>query len=159
MDAHTYRDRVEQAVLDEGYEPFDAGPVADFEPVWHDRTEDPTIGVTDVFVTVAEAADIDASVVADTAESFRGLLTDASPADPGSMQNLFGYVVFPVADPDPSLVEFATEEYTVADRRTSVFPLIYDLNAETLNRHDVPRLKGRGFYEKQRLDADTLFDV
>jgi len=68
-------------------------------------------------------------------------------------------VVCAVSDPSEELIEFATEGYTVADRRTSVFPLIYDLNAETLYTHTVPRLKGRGFYEKQRIDAEALFTV
>ncbi|MFD1642461.1 hypothetical protein [Halohasta litorea] len=73
--------------------------------------------------------------------------------------NLFGYLVCAVADPSEELIEAAIEEYTVADRRTSVFPLIYDLESETLHHHPVPRLKGRGFYEKQKLDAESLFSL
>lgn len=158
MDVQNYRTHVESTVREKGYEPTNH-EAADFEPVWHKRTEDPTIGVTEVFTTIVDADGFDTDDIEETAEEFREFLTDASSPEPGSMENLFGYVVCAVADPSDELIEFATEEYTVADRRTSVFPLIYDLDAETLYTHTVPRLKGRGFYEKQRVDAEELFIV
>jgi hypothetical protein len=158
MDVQTYRNRIETAVLDADYEPVTQS-TGEFDPVWHKQTEDPTIGVTQVFVTVVDSEELDEETITETAEAFRGQLTEIAPSEPGSMENLFGYVVFAAADPSEDLVEFATEEYTVADRRTSVFPLLYDLESETLHRHPVPRLKGRGFYEKQKLDADSLFSL
>jgi len=159
MDVQRYRNRVETAVLDETYEPIADGPTGEFEPVWHKQTDDPTIGVTEDFVTVVDAEGFDAEELRETAEAFRNVVTDISPSEPGGMENRFGYLVCAVDDPSDELIEFATQEYTVADRRTSVFPLIYDLESETLHRHPVPRLKGRGFYEKQKLDAESLFSI
>jgi len=159
MDDQTYRNRIETAVLEEEYEPTTDGPTGEFDTVWHKRTEDPTIGVTDTFVTVVAAESIDQERLKERADEFRALLSGLSPSDPGSMENLFGYVIFAAADPSEELIEFATQEYTVADRRTSVFPLVYDLAAETLHTHSVPRLKGRGFFEKQKLDAESLFSI
>jgi hypothetical protein len=159
MDVQRYRNRVETAVLDEGYEPITDGQTEPFDAVWHTRTEDPTIGVTEDFVTVVDAEGFDPETLKHTAEEFRGLVTDIAPSKPGGMENRFGYLVCAVADPSEELIEFATEEYTVADRRTSVFPLIYDLERETVHHHAVPRLKGRGFYEKQKLDAESLFSI
>jgi len=159
MDAQTYRNRIETAVLDDDYEPISDESPGEFEPVWHKQTEDPTIGVTEVFVTVIDSEGLDEETLTETADGFRGQLSEIAPSDPGTMENLFGYIIYAVSEPSEELIEFATEEYTVADRRTSVFPLVFDLETETLHRHPVPRLKGRGFYEKQKLDAESLFSL
>ncbi|ATW90036.1 hypothetical protein halTADL_3334 [Halohasta litchfieldiae] len=159
MDAQTYRNRIETAVLDADYEPISDESTGEFEPVWHKQTEDPTIGVTEVFVTVIDSEGTDEEILTETSEAFRRQLSEMTPSEPSTMENLFGYVVFAVSEPSEELIQFATEEYTVADRRTSVFPLLYDLENETLHRHPVPRLKGRGFYEKQKLDAESLFSL
>lgn len=156
MDSQTYRDHVETTVLDHDYDlvpPSEANP---FDPVWYKEEEDPTIGRTKVFVTVGETVDLDSETLETTTDAFRTLLSSASPPTDGSVENLFGYIVFLTHDPAPSLVEFATEEYTVADRRTNVFPMLFDLESQTLHTHSVPRLKGRGFYEKQKIDAEEL---
>ena len=159
MDAHDYRDRIEKALLDADYDTVEVAATDAFDPVWHKETDDPTIGTTHVCVTVLDGTDIDAESLEETAEAFRGLLSEIAPSEPGTMENLFGYVVVAAVKPSERLIEFATEEYTVADRRSSVFPLIYDLSTETLHLHEVPRLKGRGFYEKQKLDAESLFSI
>jgi len=156
MDAQDYCDRVEDALDAAAYEPIKK---EEFGTVWHKETEDPTIGVTHVCVTVIDADGIDSHSLESTAEEFRELLTEIIPTQPGEMKNLFGYIVFADSELSDELVEFATEEYTVADRRTSVFPLLFELSTETLHLHPVPRLKGRGFYEKQKLDAESLFSV
>lgn len=156
MDVQTYCNQVETTVLDEDFETISDTGTSEFGSVWRKRTEDPTIGITEVFVTVVDAEGFDTDTIEETAAAFRTLLTEAAPTEPGSMENLFGYVVLAVSDPSKELIEFATEEYTVADRRTNVFPLIYDTETETLHIHTVPRLKGRGFYEKQKLDAEAL---
>ncbi len=156
MDAQTYRSRVEDALEAADYEPTE---LDEFGTVWHKETEDPTIGVTHVCVTVIEADGIDEASLEETAETFRNVLASIAPTEPGGMKNLFGYVVFAGGELSDQLIEFATEEYTVADRRTSVFPLLFELSSETLHLHPVPRLKGRGFYEKQKLDAEALFAV
>ncbi|MEA1931837.1 MAG: hypothetical protein U9O06_09850 [Euryarchaeota archaeon] len=159
MDVQHYRNRVETAVLDAEYEPITDGSTDPFDPVWQKRTDDPTIGVTEDFVTVIDAEEFDPETLTETADEFRALVTDISPSEPGGMENRFGYLVCAVADPSEELIDSAIEEYTVADRRTSVFPLIYDLESEMLHHHPVPRLKGRGFYEKQKLDAESLFSL
>lgn len=159
MDVQRYRNRVKTAVLGESYEPITDKPTDPFDSVWQKRTDDPTIGITEDFVTVVDAEGFDPEELTATADEFRALVTDVSPSEPGGMENLFGYLVCAVADPSDELIDAATEEYTVANRRTSVFPLIYDLESETLHRHPVPRLKGRGFYEKQKLDAESLFSL
>ncbi len=156
MDAQSYYDRVETALEDAAYEPTEVDEIG---TVWHKETEDPTIGITHVCVTVIEADGIDESSLKATAEEFRGVLGEIAPTQPGGMKNLFGYIVFADHELSDRLIEFATEEYTVADRRTSVFPLLFELSTETLHLHPVPRLKGRGFYEKQKLDAESLFAV
>lgn len=156
MDAQTYCNRVEKTVHDDDYSTISDEAPSEFGPVWRKRTEDPTIGITEVFVTVVDAEGFDSEQLADTAATFRELLTDFASPEPGTVENLFGYVVFAVPDPSEELIAFATEEYTVANRRTNVFPLIYDTEDETLHTHTVPRLKGRGFYEKQKLDAEAL---
>ncbi len=156
MDAQSYRNRVENALADADYEQTD---VDAFETVWHKETEDPTIGITHVCVTVIETDGLDGDSLKATAEEFRSILGTIAPTQPGGMKNLFGYVLFVNSDLSDDLIEYATEEYTVADRRTSVFPLLFDLSTETLHLHPVPRLKGRGFYEKQKIDADSLFSV
>ncbi len=156
MDISSYRDQVTARLTDHDYETLSVADANPFEPVWYKKDEDPTIGVTRVYVTVIEDDDIDTDRIATTAEAFRTLLSSSAPSTAGSVENLFGYVVFAVDNPSESLIEFATEEYTVANRRTNVFPLLYDLSSGRLYTHTVPRLKGRGFYEKQKLDADAL---
>jgi len=156
MDVQNYRDRIEDELAAADYESTE---IDAFGTIWHKQTEDPTIGVTHVCVTVIDAAEMSTDGIESTAEAFRGVLDDIAPSEPGAMKNLFGYVVFAGSDLSDDLIEFATEEYTVADRRTSVFPLLFELSTETLHLHPVPRLKGRGFYEKQKLDAESLFAV
>ncbi len=154
MDCRSYRDHVEKQLLDHGYKTVAAEQANPFDPVWYKQDDDPTIGRTKVFVTVIDDADRD--TLQSTAAAFRTLLSTATTPTQGVVENLFGYVVFALANPPAGLIEFATEGFTVADRRTNVFPLVYDLADETLYTHTVPRLKGRGFYEKQKLDAEKL---
>lgn len=156
MDVQRYRNHVETALDEAAYEAVTDESTDGFDPVWHTQSEDPTIGITEDFVTVVDAEGFDPETLRETAEAFRGVVTDIAPSKPGGMENRFGYLVCAVDDPSDELVAFATEEYTVADRRTSIFPLIYDLDTETLHKHTVPRLKGRGFYEKQKQDAESL---
>ncbi len=156
MDSRSYRDYVETQLLDRGYETVAAEQANPFDPIWCKQDDDPTIGRTKVFVTVIDDEDTDRDTLETTADAFRTILSAATAPAQGGVENLFGYLVFAVDEPTDALVEFATEGYTVADRRTNVFPLIYDLDDETLYTHTVPRLKGRGFYEKQKLDAEEL---
>ena len=156
MDSNEYRDHVKTQVLDHEYDPLPPEEANPFDPVWYKEDEDPTIGRTKVFITINDDLDLDTETLKTTTESFRTLVGSASPPTDGSFQNLFGYIVYPRAGFDEALIEFATEEFTVANRRTNVFPLLYDLDTETLHTHTIPRLKGRGFYEKQKFDAEEL---
>mgnify|MGYP006436091219 CR=1 FL=1 len=159
MDTDEYRDQIETQVLDHEYDPLPPAEANPFDPVWYKKDEDPTIGRTKVFITINDDLSLDLETLETTTESFRTLVGSASPPTDGSFQNLFGYIIYPRASPNEALIEFATEEFTVANRRTNVFPLFYDLDAETLHTHTVPRLKGRGFYEKQKFDAEELLTL
>ena len=157
MDHTQYRDAVVENRRKHGLEPIDEH-MDGFDPVWELRDEDDSIGSVAVLATVVDdepGPDPDDLIA--TADAFRDVLIDRVDDRHGSTTPL-GYVVFPVPDPDPSLVDAACS-YTVARRRTNVFPMVYDCEAETLHRHEVPRLKGRGIYRRQAEDADRLFDI
>jgi len=157
MDHTQYRDAVVANRRKHGFEPVDEYTNG-FDPVWEARDEDASIGPVAVIATlVDDEPDPSPEDLAAVADSFRDVLVDRV-EDRHDSTTPLGYVVFPVPDPDPSLVD-AARSYTVARRRTNVFPIVYDCEAETLHRHEVPRLKGRGIYRRQAEDADRLFDV
>ncbi|MDZ5812017.1 hypothetical protein U4E84_11755 [Halorubrum sp. AD140] len=157
MNRTQYRDAVVQNRRKHGFEPVDEYTDG-FDPVWEARDEDDSIGRVRILATlVDDEPDPSPEDLAATADAFRDVLVDRATDRYGSTTPL-GYVVFPVSDPDSSLVR-AAHSYTVARRRTNVFPLVYDCEAETLYRHDIPRLKGRGIYRRQAEDAERLFEV
>lgn len=157
MDRTQYRDAVVEHRRKHGLEPIDEHTNG-FDPVWEARDEDDSIGSVAVIATlVDDEPDPEPEDLIETADAFRDVLIDRVDDRHGSTTPL-GYVVFTVADPDSSLVDAACS-YTVARRRTNVFPMVYDCEAETLHRHEVPRLKGRGIYRRQAEDADRLFDI
>jgi hypothetical protein len=154
MDFDRYREAVAANRRKHGFDVVDGG-FDGFDRVWHANEEDPTVGHVSVFATVVDAADDDGDLVA-AADRFRELIAELS--DGTESATPIGYVAFAVASPGDDLVSAATS-YTVAERRTNVFPLVYDLESGTLHTHPVPRLKGRGIYRRQSEDADRLFDV
>jgi hypothetical protein len=157
MDHAQYRDAVVENRRKHGFEPLEEYTNG-FDPVWEARDEDDSIGSVAVFATlVDDEQNLSPEDLVATADAFRDVLIDRVD-DRHESTTPLGYVVFPVPDPDPSLVD-AARSYTVARRRTNVFPIVYDCEAETLHRHEVPRLKGRGIYRRQAEDADRLFDV
>ncbi|MFC7324826.1 hypothetical protein ACFQMF_09560 [Halorubrum rutilum] len=157
MDRTQYRDAVAGNRRKHGFEPVDKRTNG-FDPVWERREDDDSIGAVAVLATlVDDEPDLGPEDLVATADSFRDVLVDRVDDRHGSTTPL-GYVVFAVREPDPALVD-AARSYTVARRRTNVFPIVYDREAETLHRHEVPRLKGRGIYRRQADDADRLFDV
>ncbi|ELZ35788.1 hypothetical protein [Halorubrum tebenquichense] len=161
MDPTQYRDAVVANRRRHGFEAVD-GPAA-FDSLWATRETDDTLGAVAVLAAVVEAPEADPETLAETAESFRDALAeqvDSRPerADGGGSPTPIGYVTFAVPDPDASLLD-AMSGFTVAKRRTNVFPLVYDVEAERLHRHEVPRLKGRGIYRRQAEDAERLFAV
>ncbi|WP_066415866.1 hypothetical protein [Halorubrum aethiopicum] len=154
MDFDRYREAVAANRRKHGFEVVDEG-FDGFERVWHANEEDPTVGHVSVFATVVDTTDDDGDLVA-AADRFRELIAELS--DGTDSATPIGYVAFAVGSPGDDLVSAATS-YTVAERRTNVFPLVYDLGNERLHTHPVPRLKGRGIYRRQREDAERLFDV
>ena len=162
MDISDYRDAVAANRREHGFEAVD-GRTDEFDRLWATRETDDTLGEVAVLATLVEAPGADAETLADTAAAFRDVLADAvdprpGRADGGEAPTPIGYVTFATPDPDPSLLA-AMNGFTVAKRRTNVFPLVYDTEAERLHRHEVPRLKGRGIYRRQADDAERLFDV
>ncbi|MFC7185866.1 hypothetical protein [Halorubrum yunnanense] len=157
MDHTQYRDTVVENRRKHGFEPVDEHTNG-FDPVWEARDDDDSVGAVAVLATlVDDEPDPSPEDLVATADSFRDVLVDRVDDRHGSTTPL-GYVVFAVSDPDPSLVD-AARSYTVARRRTNVFPIVYDCEEGTLHRHEVPRLKGRGIYRRQAEDAERLFEV
>ncbi|ELZ34295.1 hypothetical protein C465_00042 [Halorubrum distributum JCM 9100] len=167
MEISDYRDAVAANRRDHGFEAVEAG-TEEFERMWMTRETDDTLGDVAVLATLVEADEtegdgIDAETLADTAAAFRDVLADRidpqpGRADGGEAPTPVGYVTFATPEPDASLLD-AMNGFTVAKRRTNVFPLVYDTEAERLHRHEVPRLKGRGIYRRQADDAERLFEV
>ncbi|SFR36608.1 MULTISPECIES: hypothetical protein [Halorubrum] len=167
MDISDYRDAVAANRRAHGFEAVEAGTDA-FERLWAARETDDTLGDVAVLATLvgadeSETDGVDAETLVDVAASFREVLADRidprpGRADGGEAPTPIGYVTFAVPDPDASLLD-AMSGFTVAKRRTNVFPLVYDTRAERLHRHEVPRLKGRGIYRRQADDAERLYDV
>ena len=162
MDLPRYRAAVAENRREHGFDAVD-GPTGEFDPVWVTRGDDDSIGAVAVLATLVADPEPAPESLVRTGEAFRDVLvdrTDAAPerADGGESHTSIGYVTLAVPDPDPSLLD-AMSGFTVARRRTCVFPLVYDLAAERLHRHEVPRLKGRGIYRRQADDAERLFGV
>ena len=162
MDVSQYGEAVAANRRDHGFEAVDER-TDEFDRLWATRETDDTLGDVVLLATLVEAEGIDADSFADTVAAFRDVLADrVSPApgraDGGESPTPIGYVAFAVPDPDASLLD-AMNGFTVAKRRTNVFPLVYDTEAERLHRHEVPRLKGRGIYRRQADDAERLFEV
>ncbi|TKX85260.1 hypothetical protein EXE43_14560 [Halorubrum sp. SS5] len=162
MDISDYRAAVAANRREHGFEAVDERTDA-FERLWATRETDDTLGEVVVLATLVEADGADAEALLDAAAAFRDVLADTvdprpGRADGGEAPTPVGYVTLATPDPDASLLD-AMSGFTVAKRRTNVFPLVYDTEAERLHRHEVPRLKGRGIYRRQADDAERLFDV
>jgi len=157
MDHTQYRETVVENGRKHGFEPVSENTNG-FDLVWQVRDEDDSIGAVTVIATLVDGdSDLDPDDIVTTADAFRDVLADHVDDRDESVTPL-GYVVFSVPDPDPALVDAACS-YTVASRRTNVFPVIYDPETGVLHRHEVPRLKGRGIYRRQAEDTERLFDV
>jgi len=123
--------------------------------VWHATDEDPTVGDISLFTAVIDAREHGPDEVTEAADALRHVVTEHTSPDNGATP--IGYLVLVVPDPPSDVVDAATS-HTVAERRTNVFPLVYDATSETLHTHPVPRLKGRGIYRRQIDDAARLFE-
>jgi hypothetical protein len=156
MDPTQYRDAVVANRREQGFETVDEYTNG-FDPVWAARDDDPSVGECVALATLVDESDPDPDDITAIADEFRDVLVERVDDRRGSTTPL-GYVAFAVRDPDQSVVD-AARSYTVARRRTNVFPIVYDCEAETLHRHEIPRLKGRGIYRRQAKDAERLFDI
>ena len=156
MDPIQYRDEVVANRREHDFDAIDEYTNG-FDPVWSTRDDDDSIGEVRVFVTLVDRSKPDPTDISAIADDFRTVLVEQV-ADRYEATTPIGYVAFVTEEPDPSLIE-AARSYTVARRRTNVFPLIFDCQTETLHRHEVPRLKGRGIYRRQAEDAKRLFEV
>lgn len=162
MDISEYRAAVAANRRKQGFEAVDERTDA-FERLWATRETDDSLGSVVALATLVEAEELDAATLVETAASFRDVLADTvdprpGRADGGEAPTPIGYVTFATSDPDASVFD-AMANFTVAKRRTNVFPLVYDAEAERLHRHEIPRLKGRGIYRRQADDAERLFDI
>ncbi|WP_434522727.1 hypothetical protein [Halorubrum sp. AS12] len=162
MDISEYRESIATKRRKHGFEAVDERTDA-FDRLWATRETDDTLGDVAVLATLVEGEAVGPEALAETAASFRDVLADRvdprpGRADGGEAPTPIGYVTFATPDPDPSLLD-AMSGFTVAKRRTNVFPLVYDAETERLHRHEIPRLKGRGIYRRQANDAERLFDV
>lgn len=156
MDPTTYRDAVVENRRTHGFEVVDEH-TGGFDPLWKARAEDATLGQVVVLATLQTRQSVSPSELTELADAFRAVVAEQVDRTRSSTTPI-GYLVVGVPDPDPNVVEAATS-YTVAERRTNVFPIVYDCDAEQLHCHDVPRLKGRGIYQRQATDAERLFAV
>ena len=156
MDSTQYRDAVVENRRKHGFEVVDRYTEG-FDPVWMACDEDSSVGECVALATLVDDPDPDPDDITVTADAFRDVLVERVGGRRGSTTPL-GYVVFAVSDPERSVVD-AARSYTVANRRTNVFPIVYDCETETLYRHEVPRLKGRGIYRRQADDAERLFEA
>jgi len=156
MDPTRYRDAVVENRREHGFEVVDEY-TRGFDPVWTIRDDDASVGEVVVFATLVNDPGLEPDDVTEIADEFRDVLVDRVDDRQGSTTPL-GYVTFAVPDPDRSVID-AARSYTVARRRTNVFPIVYDCESTTLYRHEVPRLKGRGIYRRQENDATRLFAV
>ncbi|MGQ3328871.1 MULTISPECIES: hypothetical protein [Halorubrum] len=157
MDSTQYRDAVVENRRKHDFEVIDEYTKG-FDPVWvtHDD-DDASVGDVAVFATLVNRPNPGPADITAAADEFREVLVDRVDERRGSTTPL-GYVTFAAADPDQSVID-AARSYTVARRRTNVFPIVYDCEAETLHRHEIPRLKGRGIYRRQAEDVERLFEV
>ncbi|MWV64970.1 hypothetical protein GRS48_09085 [Halorubrum sp. JWXQ-INN 858] len=158
MEIEQYRDAVAAAAREHGFDPV--APDHDrFDRAWETSADDRTIGDLRSLATVVDATGYGPDDVRADVERFREALIDRFGTSREASTTLFGYVTFAHPDPDPESIATAIDDHTVADRRSCVFPLVYDLGERTLHTHPVPRLKKRGLYRRQVTDAERLFDA
>ncbi|SNR35780.1 hypothetical protein [Halorubrum vacuolatum] len=156
MDVSQYRERVDVERRNADLSPVDVDTET-FEAMWEGTDHDQTLGNVYVLAAVIDGSDLTRDDVADLADRLRDRLIERA-REYGASTTPLGYLVCCCSDPPADVIEEATT-YTVAERRTNVFPIIYDADEDTVHRHEVPRLKGRGIYRRQVEDVDRLFAV
>lgn len=155
MDTSSYRERVDVDRLNADLSRIDVES-DEFDVVWGGTDQDRTLGNVYLAATVVDGSDLTVEAIEDLADRFRALLFERAREYDASTTPI-GYLVFCWADPSEDVIEEA-KTYTVAERRTNVFPIIYDVDEETVHSHEVPRLKGRGIYQRQVEDVERFFE-
>lgn len=158
MDYDTYAEEVRNNLRSEGYETVEDIVDERFDAVFAKRETGLRVGILNTMATVVDAGGMRSGDLREYADVFRDVLGDESFAKFNVGENMFGYVVFVVANPDDELVDWS-HNYDVRKRNSHIFPLIYDLEHDEIHTHPVPRLKSRGLYKKQKRDAEDYFDV
>jgi len=154
MDPTQYRDAVVANRREQGFETVDEYTNG-FDPVWAARDDDPSVGECRARSTLVDESDPDPDDITAIADEFRVLVERVD--DRRGRRRRSGTSPSPCGTP---ISRSSTRRgRTVARRRTNVFPIVYDCEAETLHRHEIPRLKGRGIYRRQAKDAERLFDI
>ncbi len=156
MDTSPSRERVDVERLNADLSRIDVGS-DEFDAVWGGTDQDRTLGDVYVLTAVVDGSDVTRDVIADRSDRFRDVLIERA-REYDTTTTIIGYLVFCCTDPSEDVVEEATT-YTVAKRRTNVFPLVYDVSDDTVHRHEIPRLKGRGIYRRQVEDVERLFEA
>jgi len=158
MGYETYVDEVRNQLRSEGFEEVESIEDDRFTNTLAKREKGLKVGMLNMMATVVDAEGLRSGDLRVYTDDFRELLGDESYAKFGVGENMFGYVVFAVANPDDELLDWY-EGYDVRTRNSHVFPLIYDLEAEKVHTHSVPKLKGRRLFKKQKKDAEDFFDL
>ncbi len=156
MNHSRYHDAVVAKRRRHGFDVVDVETDA-FDTMWATRDDDPTLGNVYLLATVVNGDALDPADVERLADRLRELLADRADRHDRAVTPI-GYMLIAADGPDDALIDRATD-YTVAEQRTNVFPLVYDRAELELHTHSVPRLKGRGIYRRQVEDAERLFDV
>lgn len=157
MEYNTYTEEVRNNLRSEGFEAADM-ETDRFGEILAKRETGLTVGVMNTMATLVDADGMRSGDLREYTDAFRDLLGEESYAKFGVGENMFGYIIFATDDPSEELIDWSMD-FDVRERNSHVFPLVYDLSAEEIHTHPVPRIKGRGLYKKQKGDAEEYFDV
>jgi len=157
MDFTTYTEEVRNNLRSAGFEAADIDSDR-FGEIFAQRETGLTVGVMNTMATVVDAGGMRSGDLREYTDAFRDLLGEESFAKFGVGENMFGYIVFAVDGAEDELTDWALD-YDVRKRNSHVFPLVYDLDADEIYTHPVPRIKQRGLYKKQKRDAEEHFEI
>lgn len=158
MDYDTYVDEVHNNLRSAGFDLVDDIDDEQFEDIFANRETGLRVGILNTMATVVNAEGMRSGDLREYTDAFRDILGEESYAKFNVGENMFGYVVFAASNPDDELISWSYD-YDVRKRNSHVFPLVYDLESETIHTHSVPRIKNRGLYKKQERDAEEYFKV
>lgn len=158
MDYNTYAEEVRNNLRSAGFEAVDGIEDGRFEEILAKRETGLRVGILNTMATVIHAEGMRSGDLREYTDAFREVLGEESFAKFNVGENMFGYAIFAVSQPDAELIDWS-HEYGVRKRNSHVFPLVYDLGSKEIHTHDVPRIKNRGLYKKQKRDAKEYFNL